>query len=62
MQYKRLALLYVCAGIRKDEWLIPAFHVNIDEGLKDGHDDPQNFELSQFTDEVLSLVTQIKKI
>ncbi|MNQ95043.1 hypothetical protein D3C85_1105840 [compost metagenome] len=62
LQYKRLALLYVCAGIRKDEWLIPAFHVNIDEGLKDGHDDPQNFELSQFTDEVLSLVTQIKKI
>lgn len=61
-QYKRLALLYVCAGVRKGEWLVPAFHVNIDEGLKDGHDDPQNFELSKFTDEVISLVTIIKAL
>ncbi|EJL62760.1 hypothetical protein PMI10_02717 [Flavobacterium sp. CF136] len=62
LQYKRLALLYVCAGVRKGEWLVPAFHVNIDEGQKDGHDDPQNFELSKFTNEVISLVKHIKTL
>ncbi|MEO7225914.1 MAG: hypothetical protein ABIY60_07910 [Flavobacterium circumlabens] len=59
-QYQRLALLYICASIRKGEWLVPAFHVNIDEGLKDGHDDPQNFELDKFTSEVLRLIALIK--
>lgn len=55
IQYQRLALLYICASVRKGDWLIPAYHVNIDEGLKDGHDDPQNFELNKFTDKVLEL-------
>lgn len=55
IQYKRLALLYICASVRKGDWLIPAYHVNIDEGLEDGHDDPQNFELNKFTNMVLEL-------
>jgi hypothetical protein len=62
IQYKNLALLYVCASIRKGEWLIPAFHVNIDEGLNDGHDDPQNFILINFTNEVISLVKNLEKM
>lgn len=68
-QYKRLALSYVCASFRKGEWLIPAFHICIDEKVKyfdekttkwieDNHDDPQNFENNKFTDEVLKLVSK----
>lgn len=61
LQYKKLALLYVCASSRKGDWLVPAYHVNIDEGLKDGHDDPQNFELKKFTAEVIALCESLKK-
>lgn len=61
LQYKKLALLYICASTRKGEWLVPAYHVNIDEGLKDGHDDPQNFELKKFTDNVIEICEAIRK-
>jgi hypothetical protein len=44
-QYERLALLYFSASIRKGIWLIPAFHACIDEGIYNGHDDPQHFNL-----------------
>ena len=47
-QYKRLALLYTIASVRKGEWLIPGFHACIDSGIKYAHDDPQNFELNKF--------------
>ena len=69
-QYKQLALSYVCASVRKGEWLIPAFHICIDEKIKyfdkkedkwieDNHDDPQNFENNKFTDEVLMLISKL---
>lgn len=48
MQYDRLALLYLMASIRADKGMIPAFHAAIDQGLSDGHDDPQNFSLDDF--------------
>lgn len=48
-QYERLALLYICAGVRRGTWLIPAYHSAIDAGIKDAHDDPQNFELNKFS-------------
>lgn len=60
-QYDKLALLYVAASVRKGEWLLPAFHVNIDNGLADGHDDPQNFDLKKFEDSVLLTVNSIKQ-
>ena len=60
IQYVKLALLYVCAGVRKGEWLVPAFHAVVDEGLNDGHDDPQNFEVDKFTNAVLKLIADIK--
>lgn len=47
-QYDKLALLYAAASHRRGNWLIPAFHAAIDEGLADSHDDPQNFELDRF--------------
>jgi hypothetical protein len=69
LQYKKLALLYVCASVRKGEWLVPAFHVCIDQEVtfmengklrKDSHDDPQNFELHKFTNEILKLISVLK--
>lgn len=47
-QYDKLALLYLTASTRAGKGLIPAFHAALDEGLSDGHDDPQNFDLAQF--------------
>jgi hypothetical protein len=44
VQLARLALVYIAASIRHGEWLIPAYHHNIDMGF-DAHDDPQNFDL-----------------
>ena len=47
-QYRTLALLYVLASARAGTWLIPAFHANIDRGIAEAHDDPQNFDLASF--------------
>lgn len=55
-QYQRLALLYVCASLRRGTWLIPAYHSAIDAGIKDAHDDPQNFELDKFAKEMNKLM------
>ncbi len=43
-QYKRLALIYIAASVRRGEWLIPGFHAVIDSGISGAHDDPQNFD------------------
>ena len=32
-QYRRMALLYTAASVRRGDWLIPAFHAALDEGL-----------------------------
>jgi hypothetical protein len=61
-QYDRLALLYVVASLRAGEWMIPGFHAPIDEGLSDGHDDPQNFDLKQFDDAIAELVRKLKEL
>jgi hypothetical protein len=47
-QYDRLALVYTIASVRAERWLIPAFHAVIDNHIRGGHDDPQNFELTKF--------------
>ncbi len=59
-QYERLALLYVCASVRRGSWLIPAFHAAVDAGIKDAHDDPQNFDLKMLTEKLAGLLKQIK--
>lgn len=62
-QYERLALVYIVAGFRNKGWLIPAFHICIDEMLHpDSHDDPQNFDFSVFTDSVLKTISDIEKL
>lgn len=58
-QYQRLALLYICAGVRRGIWLIPAYHSAMDAGIKDAHDDPQNFDLNKFTDELKMLLKKL---
>lgn len=58
-QYKRLALLYVTASVRKGEWLIPGFHACIDHGIRNAHDDPQNFELHKFLDSVNTIIADV---
>lgn len=55
-QYERLALLYVAASLRRGTFLIPAYHSAIDAGIKDAHDDPQNFELEKFAANVKLLL------
>jgi hypothetical protein len=59
-QYERLALLYVAASVRRGVWLIPAYHSAIDAGIKDAHDDPQNFELHRFAAKLKHLLKKVK--
>ena len=47
-QYAQAALLYAAASARRGDWLIPAFHAAIDEGIAGAHDDPQHFEIARF--------------
>lgn len=60
-QYKRLALLYCAASIRKGEWLIPAFHACVDNGIRNAHDDPQGFELWTFFSALNEVRNDIEK-
>ena len=45
-----MALLYAAASARRGDWLVPAFHAAIDEGIAGAHDDPQHFEIARFAD------------
>lgn len=58
-QYQRLALLYLCASLRRGTWMIPAYHSAIDAGIKDAHDDPQNFDLKAFAKQLSNLIRKI---
>jgi hypothetical protein len=60
-QYDRLALLYAMASVRAGAWLIPAFHATIDGGIRNGHDDPQNFDLSSFASSLEHLLARFEK-
>ena len=51
-QYRTLALLYILASARLGQWMIPAFHANIDRDIPKAHDDPQHFDLAAFDHEV----------
>jgi hypothetical protein len=58
-QYDRLALLYTIASVRADAWLVPATHAAIDSGIRNGHDDPQNFDLAAFSQSLERLLDQL---
>ena len=55
-QYRQLAALYVYASARAGRWLIPAQPNTVDSTIPDAHDDPQNFELEKFANELEKLV------
>ncbi len=59
-QYDSLALVYAVASRRAGFWLIPAFHSVLDEGIRNKHDDPQNFELETFAASLDHLVGELR--
>src|SRR5690349_21101598 len=59
-QYRTLALLYVLASARLGQWMIPAFHANVDRGIEKAHDDPQHFDLAAFDVEVARWVRRLR--
>ncbi|NER16550.1 hypothetical protein [Spongiivirga citrea] len=60
-QYQKLALLYICASIRVKNWLVPGYHAVLDQGIKNGHDDPQNFDLETFSAEIKTMLSAIEE-
>jgi hypothetical protein len=58
-QYDALAVTYAVASARAGFWLIPAYHSVIDEGIRNKHDDPQNFDLSAFADSLTRLLSDL---
>lgn len=60
-QLDRLALLYVAASVRRGRWLLPGFHAAIDAGIRDAHDDPQNFDLNGWLSSLQSLLTELRQ-
>lgn len=59
-QYRTLGLLYVLASARLGQWMVPAFHANIDRGIPLAHDDPQHFDLAAFDREVGRWLKQLQ--
>jgi hypothetical protein len=55
-QYDRLALLYVIASVRSNRWLIPAYHAALDADIRNGHDDPLNFDPESFANSIAKVV------
>jgi len=61
VQYDRLALLYVIASVRAEQWLVPAFHAAIDADIANGHDDPLNFDIDSFARSLDGLMVTLGK-
>lgn len=59
-QLDRLAVVYIAASVRRGKWLIPAFHVVLDQIVPGGHDDPQNFNLDQWSNQLNDILTAIR--
>jgi hypothetical protein len=59
-QYDRLALLYTIASVRAGHWLVPAFHAAIDADIRDGHDDPRNFDIDSFANSIEILTEKLR--
>ena len=60
-QYEKLALLYLIASVRAETWLIPVFHAVIDRHIRNGHDDPQNFNLEAFARSLETLLRRLPR-
>ena len=60
-QYDRLALIYTIASVRAGRWLVPAFHAAIDADIRNGHDDPLNFNVQSFANSLDGLMQQLQR-
>ena len=58
-QYDRLALIYTVASVRAERWLIPTFHAALDAEIRNGHDDPLNFDAERFADSLQRLLDRL---
>lgn len=58
-QYRRLAVVYAAASLRRGIWLVPSFHATLDEGISDGHDDPQHFVPSDWAAALTEVINAI---
>jgi hypothetical protein len=59
-QYDRLALLYTIASVRAERWFIPAFHAALDSKIRNGHDDPLNFDIGSFAASLDRLIDKLQ--
>ena len=59
-QLHRLAELYFIASVRAGRYLIPAFHSVVDAGLPSAHDDPQNFDLKAWDEQLDKVLFEIR--
>ncbi|MDF9779051.1 hypothetical protein [Pseudomonas baetica] len=59
VQYERLALVYIAASHRAGQWLVPAYHLAVDDGVGEAHDDPQNFDLNDFGSKICGHLTAL---
>ncbi|MDB6111879.1 MAG: hypothetical protein JWR69_3629 [Pedosphaera sp.] len=59
-QLDRLALLYLVASMEHGTWMVPAYHAAIDAGIPDGHDDPQNFDLTLWANRLAALLETVR--
>jgi Fungal chitosanase of glycosyl hydrolase group 75 len=59
-QIDRLAVCYLAASLRQGTFMIPAFHCVLDQGIPDGHDDPQNFDLFQWVGSVEKVLADVR--
>lgn len=60
-QLERLALIYVVASVRSRRWLLPAYHLAVDTPIRDAHDDPQNFDLELWLENVEAIVNRLRE-
>jgi hypothetical protein len=59
-QYAALAVTYMVASLRAGLWMIPAYHSVIDDGIRNKHDDPQNFVLDDFASALARLGLELE--
>lgn len=60
-QYDRLALIYIIASVRAGHWLVPAFHAALDAHIRDGHDDPLNFNIESFAGSIDRMIETLTR-
>ncbi len=58
IQYELLAFCYLAASLRRNRWLIPAFHCVLDLEVGD-HDDPQRFDLLAWDKAISILLSEL---